>query len=128
MSNQGKRWSPEDHEQVKTLISQGKSDQEIATKLVRTVGSIYARKIKIASEMVEQGTPRIEALELMIITNYDLERYNASKNKPVIVSTDTKPKVQKRSKDIYALLNLILDQQEKILETLNALTVEEDPN
>jgi len=117
MVSKGMRWTTEDHNKMLELAENGKTLEEIAEDLKRTVGGVYVRIMNHAVKCVKEENMDIS----MIATKYNLNLEKLSKS----VEIDEKVKNKKNTtKNTYSDVENLRQMLEK-LKTSKEISNEE---
>lgn len=91
-ANAGARWSEEQDAWLLMALTQGISDNEIASRLERTKGSILSHRKMIAQRLIAEGLDPEEACKLVRITQQQLPKPK-EQPRPVFYAVSTGRKV-----------------------------------
>lgn len=123
-TNKGKKWTQEEVEQLKRLVNEKKTYEEIALEHKRTNMAIKARIVAdIIYPFIKSGEMTIdEAAMIYNIDKYHIERYVNQKESPK--NNDTLVKFS--NKDIMDKLDMIEKKIESIFTIMDNLIIQNE--
>lgn len=124
-TNKGKKWSEEEVEQLKKLVNDNKTYEEIALEHKRTILAIKARVVTdIIYPFIKSGEMTIdEAVMIYNIDQYHIERYVNQKERSI--NNDTLVKFT-TNKDIMDKLDMIEKKIESIFTIMDNLIIQNE--
>lgn len=133
-SNKGKKWTQEEVEQLKRLVNEKKTYEEIALEHKRTILAIKARVVTdIIYSFIKSGEMTIdEAAMIYNIDQYHIERYvnqkEASKNDTSKDDNNSRQHTVMKfsNKDIMDKLDMIEKKIESIFTIMDNLIIQNE--